>query len=237
MLESVVATAALFLNEAKIVTIKGAHQPESTRVAGKTTDAGDYPLLVLIDQHTASAAEILAGALQDNGRATLLGTRTFGKGSVQDLVRVQGEGAIRLTTAYFYLPSGKSIDRQPGLAMWGVDPTDGFYVPLTPEQHELWLRRRQKREVIDNTGGVIAPKGQPAIAAAIEGDLADPQLAAAYKALSSRVAGLPQPKVGQSVEALKAHLARREQLLKQRTETQKQLEQIEKELSASGGTP
>ncbi len=237
MLDSVVETASLFLSEGKIVTIKGGHQPENTRVAGKTNYTGDYPLVVLIDQHTASAAEILAGALKDNGRATLLGTRTFGKGSVQSIVPIEGEGAIRLTTAYFYLPSGKNIDRQSGVAVWGVDPTDGFYVPLTPEQHELWLKRRQKRDVLDGTARVVPSKGPAAIMAAIESELADIQLAAAYRALSELAKNGILAKVGQSEEALKAHIERREQLLRQRAEAQKQLEQIEKELSTTGGTP
>jgi carboxyl-terminal processing protease len=237
MLDSVVETAGLFLNEGTIVTIKASHQPDSTRVSGKTDYAGDFPLVVLIDQHTASAAEILAGALKDNSRATLLGTRTFGKGSVQSIVPIEGHGAIRLTSAYFYLPSGKSIDRQSGLAVWGVDPTDGFYVPLTPEQHDEWLKRRQKRDILDGMAKMIPSKGQAAILAAVESELADIQLAAAYKALSARVAGGAITKVGQSEEALKAHIARRDQLLKQRGEAQKNLEQIEKELSATGGTP
>jgi carboxyl-terminal processing protease len=237
MLDSAVETASLFLREATIVTIKGGHQPESTRVAGKTGFSGDFPLVVLIDQHTASAAEILAGALKDNGRATLLGTRTFGKGSVQSIVPIEGDGAIRLTTAYFYLPGGQSIDRQPGLSVWGVDPTDGFYVPLTPEQHELWLKRRQKRDVLDGVAKAIPSKGQAAIVAAIESELADRQLGAAYMSLSARAGDGALAKVGQSEEALKVHLARREQLLKQRAEAQKQLNQIEKELSATGETP
>jgi hypothetical protein len=84
---------------------------------------------------------------------------------------------------------------------------------------------------------MIPSKGQAAILAAVESELADIQLAAAYKALSARVAGGAITKVGQSEEALKAHIARRDQLLKQRGEAQKNLEQIEKELSATGGTP
>jgi carboxyl-terminal processing protease len=234
MLDSVVETTSLFLNEGTIVTIKGGHQSESTRVAGKSAFGGEFPLVVLIDEHTASAAEILAGALKDNARATLLGTRTFGKGSVQSLVPIEGDGAIRLTTAYFYLPSGKSIDRQKGLAVWGVDPTDGFYVPLTPEQHERWLKARQKRDLLDGTAKVIPSKGHAALLSAIETELADIQLAAAYRALAEFAKSGTLPKVGQSEEALKAHIARREQLLKQRAEAQKQLEQIDKELSAAG---
>ena len=73
---------------------------------------GDFPLLVLINEQTASSAEIVAGALQDRDRAVLVGTRTVGKGSVQTLIKLKdGGGAIKLTTAYYNLPGGRNIDR------------------------------------------------------------------------------------------------------------------------------
>ena len=67
------------------------------------------PIVVLINGASASAAEIVAGALQDNRRATILGTRSFGKGSVQSIIPIEGNGALRLTTALYYTPSGNSI--------------------------------------------------------------------------------------------------------------------------------
>ena len=67
------------------------------------------PMVVLINGASASASEIVAGALQDNRRATILGTRSFGKGSVQSIIPIEGHGALRLTTALYYTPSGSSI--------------------------------------------------------------------------------------------------------------------------------
>ena len=96
-----------------------------SRPAGRNPDddrvyrapvAGDLipgvPIVVLINSATASAAEIVAGALQDDHRATIMGTRSFGKGSVQTIIPVEGHGALRLTTALYYTPSGRSIQDQ-----------------------------------------------------------------------------------------------------------------------------
>jgi carboxyl-terminal processing protease len=70
------------------------------------------PIVVLINSASASAAEIVAGALQDHHRATVMGTRSFGKGSVQTIIPMEGQGALRLTTALYYTPSGRSIQGQ-----------------------------------------------------------------------------------------------------------------------------
>src|SRR5262249_609099 len=141
----------------------------------------------------------------------------------------------RLTTAYFYLPVGRCIDRQPGATTWGVDPTDGYYLPLSADQEEQWLKQRQKREVLDGESKAMPAKGSAAISAAIGVELADPQLAAAYKSISARLAGGYFVKTGQSVDVLYEQIARRDKLLKARAEAQKQIEQIDRELSAQSG--
>src|SRR5262249_11451344 len=129
LLNQGVDVGKLFLKEGTIVTIKGTKGLESVYKAdGKPV--GDFPMLVLINAQTASAAEILAGALKDHNRAVLLGTRTYGKGSVQSILSVDGGGALKLTVALHYLPSGRNIQKHPGAKTWGVDPDDGFYVPL-----------------------------------------------------------------------------------------------------------
>lgn len=111
LLEQAVAVADLFLaNENRIVEIKG-NSEESTVVynAQNNDITNDLPIVVLINGGTASAAEILAGALQDNKRAIILGTKSFGKGSVQVIFPLQNGGAMKLTTALYYTPSGHSI--------------------------------------------------------------------------------------------------------------------------------
>jgi len=84
------------------------------------------PLVVLINGASASASEIVAGALQDNHRGNVLGTRSFGKGSVQSIIPIEGHGALRLTTALYYTPSGRSIQ--------GHGITPDAVVPLPKEQ-------------------------------------------------------------------------------------------------------
>jgi len=111
LLESAVHIAGDFLNGGTVVTTRGRHNdddetysapPDGDRIKG-------VPMYALINGASASASEIVAGALQDRKRATLLGTRSFGKGSVQTIIPLDGQGALRLTTARYYTPSGRSI--------------------------------------------------------------------------------------------------------------------------------
>jgi len=98
------------INNTAIVSIKG-RAPEANRVYNATlgTKEPRYPIIVLINGGSASASEILAGALQDHKRAIVMGTQSFGKGSVQSIIPVRGNGAVKLTTALYYTPSGRSI--------------------------------------------------------------------------------------------------------------------------------
>jgi len=84
---------------------------------------GDVSLYVLTDEYTASASEIVAGALQDYGRATLLGETTFGKGLVQSVVELSNEGAIKVTTAVYFTPKGRDINEK-GISPDIVAPDD-----------------------------------------------------------------------------------------------------------------
>jgi carboxyl-terminal processing protease len=129
LLEAAVAAAGLFLPGGTVVTIRGRDGAETVVQADPAKTLGDFPLVVLVDEQTASAGEILAGALQDRGRAAVVGMRTRGKGSVQSLIKLKDGGAIRLTTSYYTLPGGRNIDRTPGKPDWGVDPDEGQFVP------------------------------------------------------------------------------------------------------------
>jgi len=110
LLSQAVKISDFFLDHGEIVSTKGRKSRENRKFFAKNGDKIDgKPLVVLINNGSASAAEIVAGALQDHKRAVLLGESTFGKGSVQSIIPLRNNGAIRLTVSKYYLPSGKSI--------------------------------------------------------------------------------------------------------------------------------
>ena len=110
LLSQAVTISDFFLNDGEIVSTKGRKKRENRKFFAKKGDKIDgKPLIVLINNGSASASEIVAGALQDQKRAILLGETTFGKGSVQSIIPLKNRGAIRLTISKYYLPSGKSI--------------------------------------------------------------------------------------------------------------------------------
>ena len=110
LLSQAVAISDFFLNDGEIVSTKGREKRENRKFFAKKGDKiNGKPLIVLINNGSASASEIVAGALQDQKRAILIGETTFGKGSVQSIIPLQNRGAIRLTISKYYLPSGKSI--------------------------------------------------------------------------------------------------------------------------------
>src|SRR5436309_2277279 len=117
LLDQAVAVSDAFLEKGEIVSTRGRRSDDAQRYNARAGDiAAGLPMAILINSGSASASEIVAGALQDHHRAILLGTRTFGKGSVQTIIPLAGHGAMRLTTARHYTPSGRSIQAK------GIDP-------------------------------------------------------------------------------------------------------------------
>jgi len=106
-----------------ILSTRGAHSPRNVK---RATAEGTYPrfhLVILIDRGSASASEIVAGSLQDHGRAVIVGQRSWGKGSVQRIFKLPDSGAaVKLTTDYYYLPKGRCVHKLPGAETWGVTP-------------------------------------------------------------------------------------------------------------------
>jgi carboxyl-terminal processing protease len=159
LLDQAVAVSNDFLNHGEIVSTRARHPDDSQRwdakAGGDLTDGA--PLVVLINSGSASASEIVSGALQDDRRAVLLGTRSFGKGSVQTVIPLPGNnGAIRLTTARYYTPSGRSIQ---GL---GIVPDVEVHESRESAGAMLPEREADLNHIITNSGGTNSGASQPA---------------------------------------------------------------------------
>jgi carboxyl-terminal processing protease len=154
-----------FLESGVIVSTgrPGETKRDYVREAVKEGTYPSIPLVVLINEYSASASEIVAGALKDHHRAVLIGARTFGKGSVQTLIALDGgNAALKLTTAYYYLPSGKNIMRKKDAKTWGVDPDPTFNMPLTEAENRNILLARMYSEIIRKNGHAAATASAPA---------------------------------------------------------------------------
>ena len=128
LLDQAVSVSDAFLDRGEIVSTRGRDSKDVTRFDSRAGDLIDgKPLIVMVNGGSASASEIVAGALQDHKRAAVLGTKSFGKGSVQTIIPLGENGALRLTTALYYTPSGKSIQGR------GIEPDIKVEQPLPEE--------------------------------------------------------------------------------------------------------
>ncbi len=159
LLEAAVGTCRRFVREGTIVSIRGrdGRDPETFSATGRVTFP-DIPLVVIANKYSASASEIVAACLQDNHRAVVIGERTWGKGTVQNVIPLEnGTSSLKLTTASYWRPSGVNIHRgrkETERDAWGVLPTPGFEAPLSDDELRQVLEARRMRDQIP---GVTRP--------------------------------------------------------------------------------
>jgi carboxyl-terminal processing protease len=184
LLTAGIEVADLFLESGVIMTTRGREGDVlDTYEAHSGSMLDGWPLAVLVNRYSASASEIVAAALQDHARALIVGERTWGKGTVQNVLKVEGGHALlRLTTAAYWRPSGRNIHRRrdaPPTEVWGVDPDPGLHVGLDEDQRRKVNEHWERRDIVG------APAPTPGSAAEALAD--DPQLAKAVNYLQTRL--------------------------------------------------
>lgn len=136
----------MFIDEGVILSSQGRSEDENiTFQANAGGEYTDLLLFVVMNGFTASAAEIVVASLQDHNRATVVGEQTYGRGTVQSLFRLRDGSALKLTTAAWLRPNGKTLIRREGKDDWGVQPDPGHAVALTEEVHKQLAQQKQIR--------------------------------------------------------------------------------------------
>jgi carboxyl-terminal processing protease len=157
LLKSAVEVSDLFLTSGRIVSTKdrnGSGKSWDAKEDGTLFEpAAEHPIALLINKNSASAAEIVAAALQDNKRAVIVGERSYGKGSVQKLIKLGGDPptALKLTTDTYWRPNGENMHRYPDAKetdTWGVKPNPGFEILMKDDERLDYLRYKRSKEVI-----------------------------------------------------------------------------------------
>jgi carboxyl-terminal processing protease len=152
LLQAAVDISDLFIEEGVIVSTDGRSTQPRKWAAKSFGTFTDFPMAVLINRYSASASEIVSACLQDHGRAVVVGERSWGKGSVQNVIDLEeGKSALKLTTASYHRPSGKKIHRFPDAKEsdeWGVMPDEGFEIRFSREELRDYQRDRQERDTL-----------------------------------------------------------------------------------------
>ena len=142
-----------------IVSSQGRDRSENTTFRAKAaTPFADLPVVVLVNKYTASAAEIVAACLQDHHRAAIVGEQTYGRGIVQSLLTLSDGGALKLTTAAWMRPNGRTLHRHEGKADWGVRPDPGLKVELKDGENKKLVEGR--RALLSGEDGSIEDDAQ-----------------------------------------------------------------------------
>jgi carboxyl-terminal processing protease len=160
LLDGAVAISDLFVDTGRILTVKG-RDGETVYDASPQESFTNFPIALLVNRKTASAAEIIAACLQDHQRAVVVGERTFGQAIVRSILNLKsGVGAVKLPIAVYYRPNGKSVNRYPNSKDsddWGVSPNPGYEVMMTDEELKQFEKRRVGWDALSSDG---VPEGK-----------------------------------------------------------------------------
>jgi carboxyl-terminal processing protease len=152
LLTSAIEISDLFVSTGRIVSTQGRNTPERTWDAQEDGTYEGFPIAILVNRYSASASEIVSACLQDHKRAVIIGERTWGKGSVQNVIELEsGRSALKLTTASYKRPSGKNIHRFPDAKEtdeWGVMPDAGYELKLSDREMGELIRHRRERDIL-----------------------------------------------------------------------------------------
>lgn len=197
LLDSSIKISDLFIDDGLIVTIRQRDGKETSYVGRSDGSYITFPMVCLINGGSASASEIVSACLQDHGRAIIIGSRSFGKGSVQTIHGFENQSIIKLTTATFWRPSGRNLNKSstPGKDTdeWGVTPNKGYEIKLSNKEDADLFEHLREAEVIRGS----PPPGAPPREARTE--FRDRQLDAALEYLRNQIRGQAN-KGGRDVE-------------------------------------
>jgi carboxyl-terminal processing protease len=186
-LSAAIGISNIFLDGGTIVTVSGRADPERSWDAKNEHLLTGVPILVLVNNNSASASEIVAGSLQANGRVAILGMRTFGKGSVQEVLELTSGGMLKFTTARYDLSNGRTIDKKlsADTGLWGVDPNEGLVILETRKEASERYKSREPYIVITDDEPALFTCGDLNW---IEETLHDHQLAQGLVAIREKMA-------------------------------------------------
>lgn len=174
----------MFIESGKIVSTKGRNSRNRKWEATKEGTYSGFPMAIIVNRYSASASEIVSACLQDHKRAVIVGERTWGKGSVQNVIELEeGDSALKLTTASYHRPSGKNIHRFPGAKdtdVWGVTPDENYRLRLTDDELEALGVYRRNRDILDHS-------------AKLDEKFKDTQLELALKYIQDSLSGKTKP--------------------------------------------
>lgn len=160
LLSSAIEVCDMFIPKGRIVSTEGRNAPKRVWDAHKKGTFEGFPIAVLVNHFSASASEIVSACLQDHKRAVVIGERTWGKGSVQNIIQLEeGQSALKLTTAGYMRPSGKNIHRAKDAKdsdVWGVTPNKDFLLKYSTDENGQFLAYRRDRDIVRKE----LPKGE-----------------------------------------------------------------------------